>query len=138
MDDVLNVRSSYRTDDCRSELTSLLLSRIAFANHRHPDSCAISFYPIKWRTSGKRGDQRTSWTMTCAAAHTLSPIGRLVRSLNAIACRPSFAPTGRCWVSAFLPPWGRWLSIIQLPPVPENSRDRFPSRDDSLFCSKLP
>jgi serine/threonine-protein phosphatase 2B catalytic subunit len=94
LDGIQNVRSSCCIDDYRSDLTSLPLSWITFASHRHPYSCAISSYPIQWRTSGKRGDQRTSWTMTCMAAHTLSPIRRLVRSLNAIACRPSFAPTG--------------------------------------------
>lgn len=141
LDDIRNVRTPHGTGNYSPNLVCPFLSSIAFVNHRHLVSCAISSGPIQWRTLGKRRGRRASCTITYAAALTSSLTRRPARSLSAIVCCPSFVPMRHKMLgkSSYLPGCRSWLRVrgMQVPHVPENSHDWFPIRDDALFRSKL-
>jgi hypothetical protein len=95
LDDIRSVRGFYGAGGDRPYLTCSFLSWIASVSHRRRVSCVISYGLIPWRTLGKRRDRRALCTITCAVALTSSPTRQPARSLNAIACCPSFARTRR-------------------------------------------
>ena len=95
LDDIRAVRGFYYAGSYKPHLMCSPFSWIGSVSHRGRDFCVISFGLIPWRTLGKREDRRALCTITRAVALTFSPTGKLVGSLNATVCCPSFVRTSR-------------------------------------------